>query len=149
MTHPNHNPFKPSGIFPSMAHLAPPQLEPQTTSQNEPSQKKKDKEPLYQLADPTVGASLRPPNMNLLAVDPDPPNPISSFLRTLTLEDPKEPFVLTVIDDTDLDLSDLGLEEVFMAEPKVEEDDVLCLNSLHLHHQSFLHYPLSLITKQD
>ena len=63
----------------------------------------------------------------MLAVDPDSPNPISSFLKTLTLENPREPFVLPVIDDTDLDLSDLGLEEVFLADnqPKVEEDDVL------------------------
>ena len=63
----------------------------------------------------------------MLAVDPDSPNPISSFLKTLTLENPREPFVVPVIDDTDLDLSDLGLEEVFLADnqPKVEEDDVL------------------------
>ena len=42
--------------------------------------------------------------------------------------DLREPLVLPVIEDTDLDLSDLGLEEVLMAndEPKVEEDDVLC-----------------------
>ena len=66
--------------------------------------------------------------MNMLAVDPDPPNPISSFLKTLTLEDSRKPFVLPVIEDSDLDLSDLGLEEVFMTniEPKVEEVDVLC-----------------------
>ena len=64
--------------------------------------------------------------MNMLALDPDSPNPISSFLKTLTLENPREPFVLPVIDDTDLDLSDLGLEEVFLVDnqPKVEEDDV-------------------------
>ena len=64
----------------------------------------------------------------MLAVDPDSLNPISSFLKTLTLENPREPFVLPVIDDTDLDLSDLGLEEVFLVDnqPKVEEDDVLC-----------------------
>ena len=64
----------------------------------------------------------------MLTVDPDPPNPISSFLKTLTLNDSKEPFVLPVIKDSDLDLSDPGLEEVFMTnnEPKVEEkDDVL------------------------
>ena len=61
----------------------------------------------------------------MLAVDPDPPNPISSFLKTLTLEDSREPFVLPIIDDTNLDLSDLGLEEVFMTntESKVEEED--------------------------
>ena len=86
---------------------------------------KKDKEPIYQLLDPTVGASSRPPDMNMLIVDPNPPNPISSFLKTLTLNDSREPFVLPVIEDSDLDLSDLGLEEVFMTnnEPKVEEED--------------------------
>ena len=88
---------------------------------------KKDKEQVYQSPDPTVGASSRPPDMNMLVVDPDPPNPMSSFLRTLTLNDSREPLVLPIIEDTDLDLSDLGLEEVFMAndDPKVEEDDVL------------------------
>ena len=61
----------------------------------------------------------------MLTVEPDPPNPISSFLKTLTLNDSREPFVLPVIEDSDLDLSDLGLEEVFMTnnEPKVEEED--------------------------
>ena len=66
--------------------------------------------------------------MNMLTMDFDPPNPISSFLKTLTLNDPREPFVLPIIEDFDPDLSDLGLEEVFMTnnEPKVkEEDDVL------------------------
>ena len=65
--------------------------------------------------------------MNILAVDPDPPNPISSFLKNPTLENPREPFMLLVIDVTDLDLSNLGLEEVLMAnnQPTVEEDDVL------------------------
>ena len=70
--------------------------------------------------------------MNMLTVDPDLPNPISSFLKTLTLNDLKEPFVLLVIEDSDLNLSDLGLEEVFMTnnKPKVEEeDDVLCLKN--------------------
>ena len=88
---------------------------------------KKDKEQVYQSPDPTVGASSRPPDMNMLAVDPDPPNPISSFLRTLTLNDLREPLVLPIIEDADLDLSDLGLEEVFMMndEPKEEEEDVL------------------------
>ena len=64
----------------------------------------------------------------MLTVDPDPPNPISSFLKILTLSDSREPFVLPVIEDSDLDLSDLGLEEVFRTnnEPKgEEEDDVL------------------------
>ena len=56
----------------------------------------------------------------MLTVDPDPPNPISSFLKTLTFKDSREPFVLPIIED-----SDLGLEKVFMAnnEPKVEEED--------------------------
>jgi len=74
---------------------------------------KKDKEPVYQPPDPTIGASSRPPN------------PISSFLQPLTLEDSREPFVLPIIDDLDLDLYDLGLEKVFMTntEPKVEEED--------------------------
>ena len=42
-----------------------------------------------------------------------------------TLNDSREPFVLPVIEDSDLDLSDLGLEEVFMTnnEPKEEEED--------------------------
>ena len=86
---------------------------------------KKDKEPVYQLPDPTIGASSRLPDMNMLTVDPNPPNPISSFLKTLTLNDPREPFVLLVIEDSDLDLSVLGLEEVFMTnnEPKMEEED--------------------------
>ena len=86
---------------------------------------KEDKEPVYQLPDPTIGASSRPQNMNMLTIDPDPPNPISSFLKIITLNDSREPFVLPVIEDSDLDLSDLGLEEVFMKnnEPKVEEED--------------------------
>ena len=64
----------------------------------------------------------------MLVVDPDPLNPISSFLKNLTLEDPREPFVLSVIDVIDLDLSNLGLEEVFITDnqPTIEEDDVLC-----------------------
>jgi len=40
--------------------------------------------------------------MNMLAVDPNPPNPISSFLKNLTLENPRDPFMLPVIDATDL-----------------------------------------------
>ena len=89
---------------------------------------KKEKEPVYQFPDPTIGASLRPSDMKMLTVDLDPPNPISSFLKTLTLSDSRELFVLPIIEDSNLDLSDLGLEEVFMVnnEPKVEEkDDVL------------------------
>jgi len=52
--------------------------------------------------------------MNMLVVD-------------LNLPNPKEPFVLPVIDVIDLDLSDLGLEEVFVIDDQltVEEDDVL------------------------
>ena len=86
---------------------------------------KKDKEPVYQLLDPTIGASSRSPNMNMLTIDLDPPNPISSFLKSLTLNDSREPFVLPVIEDSNLDLFDLGLEEIFMTnnEPKVEEED--------------------------
>ena len=57
---------------------------------------------LVLLQDPTIGASSRPPDMNMLTVDPDPPNPISSFLKTLTLNDSREPFVLPVIKDSDL-----------------------------------------------
>ena len=127
MTHFEHNPFKPSGILPSITYLSPLKVEPQTKPQNEPSFKKNDKEPLYQPPDPTIGASSKPPNMNMLAVDPDPPNPNSSFLKNLTLENPREHFVLPVVDVTDLDLSHLGLEEVFMVDnqPIVEEDDVL------------------------
>ena len=81
----------------------------------------------HQPPDPTIGASSKPPNMNMLAMDPDPPNPISSFLKNLYLENPREPFVLPVIDTINLDLSDLGLEEVFMTDdqPTIEEDDVL------------------------
>ena len=45
----------------------------------------------------------------MLAVDLDPLNPISSFLKNLTLENPRETFVLLVIDTTKLDLFDLGL----------------------------------------
>ncbi|XP_065636509.1 proline-rich extensin-like protein EPR1 [Quercus suber] len=125
ITHPDHNPFKPSGIFLAITYNIPPQPEPQNKPQTVPFPTKKDKEPLYQPPDPTVGASSRPPDMNMLAIDPDPPNPISSFLKTLTLADSREPFLLPVIEDSELDLSNLGLEEVFMTntEPKVEEED--------------------------
>jgi len=63
----------------------------------------------------------------MLVVDPDPSNPISSFLKNLTLKNPRDPFVLLVIDATDLDLFELGLEGVLMTDdqPTVEEDDVL------------------------
>nr|POE50500.1 hypothetical protein CFP56_76734 [Quercus suber] len=107
----------------------PPQLAPHTKPQNEPPLIKKDKEPLYQPPNPTVHAFSRPPDMNMLAVDPDTPNPIASFLKTLTLDNSRELFAFPIIEDFELDLSNLGLEEVFMTntEPKVEEeDDVLC-----------------------
>ena len=125
MTHPSHNPFRPSGILPSIIRPVPSQPKSQAKPQNDSPFIKKDKEPVYQLPDPTIGASSRPPDMNMLTVDPDPPNPISSFLKTLTLNDSRELFVLPVIEDSDLDLSDLGLKEVFMTnnEPKVEEED--------------------------
>lgn len=65
----------------------------------------------------------------MLAVDPDLPNLISSILKNLTLENPRDPYVLLVIDAIDLDLSNLGLEEVFMIDdqPTIEENDVLYL----------------------
>ena len=110
MTHPSHNPFRPSGILPSIIRPVPSQPELQVKPQNDSPFMKKDKEPVYQLPDPTIGASSRPPDINMLTVDLDPPNPISSFLKTLTLNDSREPFVLPVIEDSDLDLSDLGLE---------------------------------------
>ena len=90
MTYPIHNPFRTSGIFPSITNTAPFQLDQQASPQNNLS-RKKDKEQINQSPDPIVGASSRPPDMNMLAVDPDPPNPISSFLRTLTLNDSREP----------------------------------------------------------
>ncbi|KAL4628338.1 hypothetical protein ACB092_05G230500 [Castanea dentata] len=130
MTHPAQNPFKPCGIFSSTINLTPPpqreyqpRPKPQVKPQKEPPPIKKDKEPLFQPPDPTIGASSRPPDMNLLAINTDPLNPISSFLRALTLQEQTEPFVLPVIDDPDLNLSDLDLDEVFMTEPKVEEED--------------------------
>ena len=121
--HPDYNPFKPSRIFPAITYSTLSQPKPQSKPQNEPSPIKKDKEPLYQLPAPTIGASSRPPDMNMLAMNPNSPNPISSFLKTLTLEDPKEPFVLPIVEDSYLDLSNLGLEEVFMTDPKEEEED--------------------------
>ena len=73
ITHLDHNPFKPSGIFPAITYSTPSQPKPQARPQREPSPIRKDKEPLYQPPDPTVGASLKPPDMNMLAMDPDPP----------------------------------------------------------------------------
>ena len=58
MTHPDYNPFKQSGIFLAITYPTPFKLEPQARPQNEPSSKKKDKEPSYQPPDPTIGASL-------------------------------------------------------------------------------------------
>ena len=47
MTHPNHNPFRPSGIFSSITNLVPPQPEPQASPQNDNFPMKKDKELVY------------------------------------------------------------------------------------------------------
>ena len=52
--------------------------------------------------------------MNMLTIDLDPPNPISSFLKAITLEDSNTPYVLPIIADTNLDLFDLGIEGIFM-----------------------------------
>ena len=129
MTHSNYNPFKPSKIFPTITYPAPLKLEPRARSQNESSPTKKDKKPLYQPPIPTIGASSRTLNKNMLAVDPNPPNPISSFLKNLSLENPRDTFMLPVINAIDLDLFELGLEEVIMHQagnqPIVEEDNVL------------------------
>ena len=64
--------------------------------------------------------------------------------------------MLPIIDDIDLDLSDLGLEEVFLADnqPKVEEDDVLCPKQppppppFILDNQTRLTYSLTIDSKQ-
>ena len=84
----------------------------------------------------------------MLTIDPDPPNPILSFLKAITLEDSNTPHVLPIIADTDLDLSDLSLDSIFMYQqddqPTIEKDDVFIL---HLHHQSFHLHLLSLTTK--
>ena len=67
--------------------------------------------------------------MDILTTNLDPPNPISYFLKAITLEDSNNPTVLPIIADTNLDLSDLGLDGIFMYQqddqPIVEEDDVL------------------------
>ena len=86
-------------------------LESQSQSQNKPSL---DKYPLSQPSDPIIGASSKPQNMNMLTIDLDPLNPISSFLKVITLEDSNTPPVLPIIVDTDLDFFDLGLEGIFM-----------------------------------
>ena len=44
MTHLNHNPFKPSGIFPGITYSIPPHLEPQANPRTESSPMKKDKD---------------------------------------------------------------------------------------------------------
>ena len=82
MTHLDYNPFTTSGIFLVITYPSPPKPETQAKPQNEPSSKKKDKEPLYQPPDPIIGASSKPLDMNMLAIDPDSPNPISSFSET-------------------------------------------------------------------
>ena len=124
--HPDHNPFKSSGIFPAITYPIQPKTETQSQSQNKPSL---DKYPLSQHSDPIVGASSKPPDMNTLTIDPNPPNSISSFLKDITLEDSNNPPVLPIIANTDLDLSNLGLDRIFMYQqddqPTVEEDDVL------------------------
>ena len=96
-THPDYNLFKTSRILPTITYPLQPKPESQAKPQNKLSPSKKDKEPLYQPPDPIIGASSKPPDMNMLVVDPNPPNPISSFLKNLTLEDPKSPFKLPVI----------------------------------------------------
>ena len=123
--HPNHNPLKSNGIFPAITYPIQPKIETQSQSQNKPSL---NKYLLPQPSNPIVGASSKPPDMNMLTIDPDPPKPISSFLKAITLEDSNNPLVLPIIADTDLDLSDLGLEGRFMYQqddqPTVEEGDV-------------------------
>ena len=52
--------------------------------------------------------------MNMLTIDPDPPNPISSFLKTITLDYSNNPPVLPIIANTNLDLSGLSLDGIFM-----------------------------------
>ena len=80
MTHPNHNPFRPSGILPSIIYPIPPQPESQVKPQNDSPSMKKDKEPVYQLPDPIIGASSRPPDMNMLTMDLTPQ---TQFLHSL------------------------------------------------------------------
>ena len=92
--HPDYNPFKTSGILPAITYPLQPKPESQIQPQNKPSPSRKDKEPLYQPPDPTIGASSKPLDMNMLAINHDPPNPISSFLKTLTLDDSNPSLVL-------------------------------------------------------
>ena len=89
MTHPNHNPFRPSGILPNIIHPVPPQPKAQVKPQNDSPSMKKDKEPVYQLPDLTIGASSRPLDMNMLTVDPNPQTQFRHFLKPsplMTLE---------------------------------------------------------------
>ena len=58
MTHPSHNPFRPSGILPSIIRPVPSQPESQVKPQNDSPFMKKDKEPVYQLPDPTPIAQV-------------------------------------------------------------------------------------------
>ena len=90
--------------------------------------------------------------MNMLAIDLDPLNPISSFLKTLNLEDSRSISVLSVITDTNLDLSDLGLEEVFMHRPENQPTIKKMMSSpppplSHRHCLFFFLHLLSLTTK--
>ena len=65
----------------------------------------------------------------MLSINLDPSILISSFLKAITIEDSNTLSVLLIIANTDLDLSDLGLDGIFMYQqddqPIVEEDDVL------------------------
>ena len=123
--HHNHNPFKSNGIFLAITYPIQPKTETQSQSQNKPSP---NKYLLSQPSDPIVGASSKPPDINMLTIDLDPPKPISSFLKAITLEDSNNPLVLPIIADTDLDLFDLSLEGRFMYQQDdqatVEEDDI-------------------------
>ena len=105
----DHNPLKSSGILPAITYPIQSKTESQRQSQNKPSP---DKYPLSQPLDPIIGASLKPPYMNMLTIDPDPPNPISSFLKAITLKDSNNPLMLPIIAKTNLDLSNLGLEGI-------------------------------------
>ena len=55
ITHPDHNPFKPSGILPTITYSIPPQPKPQARPHKELSPMKKDKEPVYQLLRERLG----------------------------------------------------------------------------------------------
>jgi len=89
--HPDHNPFKSSGILPAITYPLQSKTESQSQSQIKPSP---DKYPLSQPPDLIIGVSSKPPDMNMLTIDLDPLNPISSFLKAITLEDSNTPPVL-------------------------------------------------------